>query len=40
MDADKLPQYGEAEYLGDKGVRTVDRIVSDELKWILPSAIR
>ncbi|MGR7949623.1 DUF4365 domain-containing protein [Alcaligenes sp. RM2] len=32
MDFDDLPQY--CDYLGDKGVRMVDRIVSDELKWI------
>jgi hypothetical protein len=34
MDANDLPQYGDDDYLGDKGVRMVDQIVSDELKWI------
>jgi hypothetical protein len=34
MEADKFPQYGDDDYLGDKGVRMVDQIVSEDLKWI------
>lgn len=34
MDYNKLPAYGERDYLGDKGVRLVDHIISDKLKWI------
>ena len=34
MKYDQLPSYGEDSYLGDKGVRLVDRIVSDDLRWI------
>lgn len=34
MCADDLPQYDDDDYLGDKGVRLVDQIVSDELRWI------
>lgn len=34
MDYDKLPSYGERDYLGDKGVRLVDHLISDKLRWI------
>ncbi len=34
MDNDDLPQYGGDDYLGDRGVRMVDQIISDDLKWI------
>jgi hypothetical protein len=34
MDIDNLPAYSERDYLGDKGVRLVDDIISDELKWV------
>lgn len=34
MKSIELPQYGEDDYLGDKGVRMVDQIISDELRWI------
>ena len=34
MSTDHLPKYTEQDYLGDKGVRLVERIVSDEIHWI------
>ena len=34
MEVKELPQYGDDDYLGDKGVRMVDQVISDELKWI------
>jgi hypothetical protein len=34
MEADDLPQYGEDDYLGDRGVRMVDHIISEDLRWI------
>jgi len=34
MDYGKLPSYGERDYLGDKGVRLVDQLISDNLRWI------
>ncbi|UVM25625.1 MULTISPECIES: DUF4365 domain-containing protein [Pseudomonas] len=34
MEVEDLPQYGDDDYLGDKGVRMVDQIISDDLKWI------
>jgi hypothetical protein len=35
MKSEQLPSYSDLAFLGDKGVRLVDGIVSDELKWIL-----
>lgn len=34
MKNDQLPSYNEDNYLGEKGIRLVDLIVSDELRWI------
>jgi len=34
MNQKELPQYSEEDYLGDKGVRMVDQIISEELRWI------
>lgn len=34
MEAEDLPQYGGYDYLVDKGVRMVDQISSDDLRWI------
>ncbi len=34
MSLNDLPQYDDEGYLGDKGVRMVDQIISEELRWI------
>ena len=34
MKNNRYPSYDDTAYLGDKGVRMVDQIVSDEMKWI------
>lgn len=34
METEDLPQYSDDDYLGDKGVRMVDQIISDDLRWI------
>lgn len=34
MNIDELPQYNDKDYLGDKGVRMVDHIISEDLRWI------
>lgn len=34
MEVEDLPQYGDDYYLGDKGVRMVNQIISDDLRWI------
>lgn len=34
MKNNRYPSYDDTAYLGDKGIRMVDKIVSDEMKWI------
>ncbi len=34
MKNNRYPSYNDTAYLGDKGIRMVDKIVSDEMKWI------
>jgi hypothetical protein len=34
MNTDDLPQYDDEDYLGDKGVRMVDLLISEDLRWI------
>lgn len=34
MTHNKLPRYSDEDYLGDKGVRLVDQIISERLRWI------
>lgn len=34
MNIDDLPQYDDKDFLGDKGVRMVEQIISEDLRWI------
>ena len=34
MNPELLPQYDDEDYLGDKGVRMVDQVISEDLRWI------
>jgi hypothetical protein len=34
MNTEGLPHYDDEDYLGDKGVRMVDKVISDDLRWI------